>query len=254
MTFIYTGDFNVDEAEKRIQATFTSIKNPKKSGATPNLGTVPTHQEFQTLILPKDGAATALFFITLKPHEHKPDTKAHRGEKLSLTLANSIIKHRLFMLETKKNSLLETTNVSRDIITNFAELQVILVEPKNSDWKSALPTIEQELRRAILHGFTKQELEQAKARLIRRPQQAVKTASSRKTTELASALAKHLHDYSVFATPEDNLKILQQYLEKITPQTCQQAFKKAWAEENTCLLYTSPSPRDKRQSRMPSSA
>ena len=25
-------------------------------------------------------------------------------------------------------------------------------------------------------------------------------------------------------------------------------------EENTCLLYTSPSPRDKRQSRMPSSA
>ena len=26
------------------------------------------------------------------------------------------------------------------------------------------------------------------------------------------------------------------------------------AEINTCLLYTSPSPRDKRQSRMPSSA
>ena len=25
-------------------------------------------------------------------------------------------------------------------------------------------------------------------------------------------------------------------------------------EESTCLLYTSPSPRDKRQSRMPSSA
>ena len=29
----------------------------------------------------------------------------------------------------------------------------------------------------------------------------------------------------------------------------------AWvAQGNTCLLYTSPSPRDKRQSRMPSSA
>ena len=26
------------------------------------------------------------------------------------------------------------------------------------------------------------------------------------------------------------------------------------SEEDTCLLYTSPSPRDKRQSRMPSSA
>ena len=31
-------------------------------------------------------------------------------------------------------------------------------------------------------------------------------------------------------------------------------FAKRWGEINICLLYTSPSPRDKRQSRMPSSA
>ena len=31
-------------------------------------------------------------------------------------------------------------------------------------------------------------------------------------------------------------------------------YKKAHAELDACLLYTSPSPRDKRQSRMPSSA
>ena len=30
--------------------------------------------------------------------------------------------------------------------------------------------------------------------------------------------------------------------------------KKPWQQKGTCLLYTSPSPRDKRQSRMPSSA
>ena len=30
--------------------------------------------------------------------------------------------------------------------------------------------------------------------------------------------------------------------------------RKRWAELSICLLYTSPSPRDKRQSRMPSSA
>ena len=29
---------------------------------------------------------------------------------------------------------------------------------------------------------------------------------------------------------------------------------RVWNESNFCLLYTSPSPRDKRQSRMPSSA
>ena len=32
------------------------------------------------------------------------------------------------------------------------------------------------------------------------------------------------------------------------------ALAKALGQDSTCLLYTSPSPRDKRQSRMPSSA
>ena len=32
------------------------------------------------------------------------------------------------------------------------------------------------------------------------------------------------------------------------------AYAESWIESNGCLLYTSPSPRDKRQSRMPSSA
>ena len=36
---------------------------------------------------------------------------------------------------------------------------------------------------------------------------------------------------------------------------CQSIFTPAFIQQlNTCLLYTSPSPRDKRQSRMPSSA
>ena len=43
-----------------------------------------------------------------------------------------------------------------------------------------------------------------------------------------------------------------------TPVTGQTKMQAAWSasdeDSNTCLLYTSPSPRDKRQSRMPSSA
>ena len=33
-----------------------------------------------------------------------------------------------------------------------------------------------------------------------------------------------------------------------------QANQKLWTQENGCLLYTSPSPRDRQKSRMPSSA
>ena len=36
--------------------------------------------------------------------------------------------------------------------------------------------------------------------------------------------------------------------------TCHVYVKEEWLDKLPCLLYTSPSPRDKRQSRMPSSA
>ena len=41
---------------------------------------------------------------------------------------------------------------------------------------------------------------------------------------------------------------------KVSQKTVREALRDAMAEEMRCLLYTSPSPRDKRQSRMPSSA
>ena len=48
----------------------------------------------------------------------------------------------------------------------------------------------------------------------------------------------------------------EQSFETIAPYTVEESYEVLDAVErnNICLLYTSPSPRDKRQSRMPSSA
>ena len=48
---------------------------------------------------------------------------------------------------------------------------------------------------------------------------------------------------------------LEDFYIKITPgENFDENFKKFFDKTSNCLLYTSPSPRDKRQSRMPSSA
>ena len=50
------------------------------------------------------------------------------------------------------------------------------------------------------------------------------------------------------------LHVLNENLENLVQERTREIEQKAGALEQACLLYTSPSPRDKRQSRMPSSA
>ena len=57
---------------------------------------------------------------------------------------------------------------------------------------------------------------------------------------------RHSSPYTLLIAVLLSAQCTDERVNKITPIL----FKKA----NTCLLYTSPSPRDKRQSRMPSSA
>ena len=62
---------------------------------------------------------------------------------------------------------------------------------------------------------------------------------------------------AVLAVPYEEEALVQVgpgiYREKLVCEKCCITLRGAGADK-TCLLYTSPSPRDKRQSRMPSSA
>ena len=65
-----------------------------------------------------------------------------------------------------------------------------------------------------------------------------------------------------YINDNDYLKIIEKITKKERTTQNKESVKKELFDENTakvekyiyCLLYTSPSPRDKRQSRMPSSA
>ncbi len=245
MTFIYVGDFDAKEAEKRITSTFDSMKNPTVLGADPELGSIPSGHGFKTLVMAdKEVASTDLTLMALKPFEKKADTKANRGEKLPLGLASAILSRRFAILSKKENSPISSGDAFAQNLFKFVRLGGVSVNAKDHNWKDALPILEQELRRAIQYGFTPSELEEVKANLINGYEQAVKTAPSRKTNNLASSLAKHIHSEAVFSTPEDDLAILRENVAKITTETCHNALKKFWDTQDITLVLTTNKPQD----------
>ena len=84
---------------------------------------------------------------------------------------------------------------------------------------------------------------------------------SRATIEAAaSRIAPHIIKTPLIESPRLNDKLGIRLLVKAECLQHTGSFKlrgasnAVWSLDDTCLLYTSPSPRDKRQSRMPSSA
>ncbi|NWK57199.1 insulinase family protein [Verrucomicrobiaceae bacterium N1E253] len=239
MTFIYVGDFDVKKAEQRIIKNFGSMKQPAKAGKSPDLGKVSKNHGFRTLVLgDKEVATTDITLLALKPFTAKPDTVTTRGEKLPFALANAIIDRRFSLLAKKEKATISKGGSFKESLFDFVEMGGLSVDAKNHQWQAALPVLEQEFRRAMEHGFTESELAEAKANLVNYYERQVKAAPSRKTPTLASSLAKHVHKNAVFSTPEDDLKILNANLEKITPETCHEAFKSFWSTQDVTLVLT----------------
>ena len=246
MTFVYVGDFDPKVAEQRIIATFGSMKNPVMLGNDPELGIIPTDHGFKTLALAdKEVSTTDLTLTVIKPFENKADTKSNRAEKLPLKLANSILSRRFSILAKKEDSPITSGSAYAYNLFKFTKIGGISVDAKNHNWQAALPVLEQELRRAVEYGFTDAELEEIKANLINSYELAVKAAPSRKTNELASSLAKHVHKNAVFSTPADDLAILRENISSITPETCHQALREFWHTEDITLILTTNTPQKK---------
>jgi zinc protease len=96
---------------------------------------------------------------------------------------------------------------------------------KSEQWTNALAVGEQELRRAIEHGFTAGELSEAVANRSNQLEQASNRASTRHSNFLADAIVGSLLSRDVFTTPADDLALLKPALDAITPADCQSALR-----------------------------
>src|SRR5215213_3172265 len=109
------------------------------------------------------------------------------------------------------------TRRSSDLL-RFVRVGSVTVQCKPEQWKTALATAEQELRRALEHGFTTPELEEQKKNLVSYFEQQAKSAETRESPELANEITDHLTSFEVFTDPAYDLAELQRVLPDITAE------------------------------------
>ncbi len=229
MAVVAVGDFDPAAIAGQIANTFSALAPRAPARPDPDLGAIPVFAGTRAAWLPEaeaPAASVSIQSVVAIPPE--PDTAATRLKELPRTLAISIINRRLSILAKKENAPFTRGVVYASEGFDFFRNAGIDITCQPARWADALTLGEQELRRALDHGFNDAELREAAANILNGLEQAVRTAPTRRSDALASALVSALVNNRVFTTPADDLDLFKPALEKITAAECLAALRETF--------------------------
>ena len=239
LTVIVVGDFDPGLVEKLITAEFSPLTARGPAQPEPNLGTLPKFDGVRAHFHAEpESPATNVSISSLTPAPNLPDTAATRIQELPRQLALAMLNRRLSELVKKEGAPVSGARASVSDQFRFLRGADVDVTCKPGQWVEALAVGEQELRRALEHGFQVGELKEVVATFTNGLDQAVKTAATRHSGPLANEIAEGIVSRDVFTHPVADRALLQPALDKVTVADCLAALRSAFAAPGRFVMVS----------------
>lgn len=239
MSVVIVGDVDVATVEAKLQAALSPVTARAAAQPEPDRGRVAEFTGVRAKYHAEpEAAATSVALSTLVPWQREPDTAANRLKDLPRWLATMMLNRRLDILSKKEGAPFSRAVASVNEAYNLLREASMDVTCKPEQWTAALGVADQELRRALEHGFQAAELKEAVAGLLNGLEQAEKSAATRRSDALARALVRCLQENEVFTTPAADRALFAPALAKITPEECHAALRNAWATTSRYVLVS----------------
>ena len=239
MAVIAVGDFDPAAVEKQIAAAFAGITARAPAQPKPDLGHVPEATAPRVFYHPEpESPGTSVALVDISAFAGEPDNAANRLKYLPRTLAHAMLNRRLSILAKKENAPFINARAGADESYDLFRQAGLEISCKADQWAAALGVGDQELRRALQYGFQPAELKEVVANFLNSLEQAVKTAATRRSDELAGDIADSLVQREVFTTPAADLALYKPALDHVTAADCLAALRTTWAAPHPAVLVT----------------
>jgi zinc protease len=238
MCLVIVGDVDPAAVEPIVRELFAPLAARGAAQLEPRLGAVtPTNTVDSILHTEMESGSTNVALETVVPYAFEPDTSANRLKYLPRTLALRMLNRRLSILAKKEGAPFLSGGVGVSEQYDLFRNASIELNCRPDQWEAALAVGEQELRRALEHGFQPEELAEAVAEMTNNFEQAVRTAATRRSGNLADEITGDLIDDSVTTHPAAEQAIFLPALQAVTPAACTQALRAAWSETNGRKIF-----------------
>ena len=237
-TIVAVGDFQDPALIVRLIETHFKDAAPRRSDAPrPDLGVIePGRGLIAKLHTELEARAVDLSIEVVKQVGPKADTASERRKTLIRSLADSMINQRFSKLAKQKDSPILSAQVYSYEYLDFLHTSGVGASCQPENWQAALSLAEQELRRAIQHGFTTSEFAEATATILQQLKLRADQAASRRSRDLSDGIVKQLSARKVFTHPSKDLERVTQELSTITAADAHAALKADWATTDIQLF------------------
>lgn len=240
---VVTGDVEPDAVEAMISDGFDiSVPNldiervegfstwvqPDDAAPDPDAGRfeAPTEPRFGYFHDPE--VFTLINIDMAAPGASRPDTLAERRERLVAGLGNAILQRRLQSQINSGASPLSQASVSYTNDFEMADRAGVFAVTSPERWREGLALLENELRRAVEHGFSRSELNEQLANTRTGLRNAAEQARTRRTPQLADAIWSAWLSDRVFTDPRFALEWFESIDDDITLEEVEAAFRAMW--------------------------
>lgn len=225
-TLVLVGDFDPAAVEAKIKARFADWQGRGPAGPDPDIGTIDYQRPSAADDFVDPAIQDAVTVTAFKPWVQEPDTRAKRVKNLAEEVGEAIVSRRLAKIALNEDSPILAGYFSEAAGWKVFDQVTVGAVAKEGAWKEALALVEQELRRAVEHGFTQAEVDEQLA--IRRTalKNAVAGVTTRRSTTMADVLVSAAEGDFVVVRPETTQALFDATAPSLDAAAVSAAFRK----------------------------
>lgn len=239
---VLVGDFDLDAMEAKIKSRFADWSPKGVVGAPQARGKIDAAKPFEISNFVDPAIPVQAVLYRIQPFVAEQDSKAARQHDIVEGLVAAMLSQRLAKLALKSDTRISGGFGAITDLFRAARMNMLLVNGKEGDWQGAATTAEQELRRALMHGFTQSELDEALANSENSLKTAALQASTEPSGQIANRIVDTLNDQSVVTTSAYRLASFGEMKPRITLAAVNDALRQAWATGPNFLHISTKTP------------
>ena len=238
-TLVAVGAIDPATFAEAVHKHFDSFRARGPEVPNPELGEIRTRGMETRFHYERDGR-TSIVLQVARPLSTMPDVHARRLHETNLHLAHAIVSRRLATLAMQPGAAFLGGAAHSDDFLDLARTGTVMLNARPEQWRAALAVGEQELRRALTHGFTASELDEQRRSLLSEFEERARAAATRESPELADELADTLTEGHVFTNPAQDLTEVKRIMAEVTPQSALQVMRELWSGSGPLVFLAGP--------------